>query len=570
MLLRPLGHATAEELTRRPGWGCGRRGAAPTPGQLVPTRDRRACPQPSDCPRGRHVALRLPPRRHPPDHRRVRPRPAGARPATRVGRRLPGGRVADAQAGHADDRHRPAGLPAVVRRRRPDQRARVRGAVAYAVADELGYPQDTVDLGPGAVQRGDPARARSPSTSTSTEFSITEERKQAVDFSSPYYDVKQAVMTRRTSSRSAGATTLAELKAAKLGAQVGTTSYDAITDLIAPTTPAVGVQHQRRRQARADQRPGRRDRGRPARPRSTSPRPSWTDGKIVGQLPLAPARPSSSAVLDKGSPLTACVTRGRRRAARRRHARRARDSSGCRGGRRARAAVTPTDRRRHCRTARSERARAGAARLPALAGAGARRWSRSRRTLVFARGRRRSAITHAPGWPRVQDDVLRPRRGLASLPPVLDGLWLNIRVLVVARSGSWCSGLLIALAAHPARPGLLPAAGPGHGLRRPVPRRPADHRALPDRLRGAGAAAAGRADRVAVLGTVALILIYSAYVAEVFRAGSSRCTPAARRGPLARADPPADHAAGGAARRPSAGCRRRCSTTSSRCRRTSG
>ena len=49
--------------------------------------------------------------------------------------------------------------------------------------------------------------------------------------------------------------------------------------------------------------------------------------------------------------------------------------------------------------------------------------------------------------------------------------------------------------AHPARPGVLPVARPGHGLRRPVPRRAAAHRALPDRLRGARAAAAGRAHR---------------------------------------------------------------------------
>ncbi len=58
------------------------------------------------------------------------------------------------------------------------------------------------------------------------EFSITDERKQAVDFSSPYYDVTQAVVTVK-SSPAAQVKNLDGLKGLKLGAQVGTTSYTA-------------------------------------------------------------------------------------------------------------------------------------------------------------------------------------------------------------------------------------------------------------------------------------------------------------------------------------------------------
>jgi polar amino acid transport system substrate-binding protein len=43
------------------------------------------------------------------------------------------------------------------------------------------------------------------------EFSITEKRREAVDFSSPYYDVTQAVIT-TGSSKAAGAKSLADLK----------------------------------------------------------------------------------------------------------------------------------------------------------------------------------------------------------------------------------------------------------------------------------------------------------------------------------------------------------------------
>ena len=50
-----------------------------------------------------------------------------------------------------------------------------------------------------------------------------------MDFSSPYYDVSQAVVTTK-GSKAAGATTVADLKDLTLGAQVGTTSLDAIND----------------------------------------------------------------------------------------------------------------------------------------------------------------------------------------------------------------------------------------------------------------------------------------------------------------------------------------------------
>ena len=66
------------------------------------------------------------------------------------------------------------------------------------------------------------------------QYSITPQREQAVDFSAPYYTVTQAVVTTK-GSPIAGATTLAELKNAKLGAAVGTTSLDDANTVIAPT-----------------------------------------------------------------------------------------------------------------------------------------------------------------------------------------------------------------------------------------------------------------------------------------------------------------------------------------------
>lgn len=107
-------------------------------------------------------------------------------------------------------------------------------AVAYAVAGKLGFAnadvvwvRSTFDaaVAPGAKDWDFNLQ----------QFSITEERRNAVDFSSPYYTTAQAVVTLKGSPVS-GATTVAELKGALLGAQTGTTSHRMLTETVAPTT----------------------------------------------------------------------------------------------------------------------------------------------------------------------------------------------------------------------------------------------------------------------------------------------------------------------------------------------
>lgn len=51
--------------------------------------------------------------------------------------------------------------------------------------------------------------------------SITEQRKRAMDFSDPYFEVKQGVVTRKGS----GIKSKADLEGKKIGAQIGTTGY---------------------------------------------------------------------------------------------------------------------------------------------------------------------------------------------------------------------------------------------------------------------------------------------------------------------------------------------------------
>jgi polar amino acid transport system substrate-binding protein len=111
-------------------------------------------------------------------------------------------------------------------------------AVAYAVAEELGFSDDQVEW---AVVPFDNVFRPGPKPFDFdiNQVSFTEERDQAVDFSDSYYDVQQAVVTLESSDY-AGATSLADLQGAKLGAPVGTTSFDVIESTIAPgEDPAV-------------------------------------------------------------------------------------------------------------------------------------------------------------------------------------------------------------------------------------------------------------------------------------------------------------------------------------------
>jgi polar amino acid transport system substrate-binding protein len=120
---------------------------------------------------------------------------------------------------------------------KPENGKGFESAVAYAVADQLGYSKDQVTWTRvpfnAAIQPG----AR-PFDVDINQFSITDERKQAVDFSSPYYSVSQAVIT-TAGSAADGATSVSDLKGLRVGAQVATTSLQVLTDVIDPAAGPV-------------------------------------------------------------------------------------------------------------------------------------------------------------------------------------------------------------------------------------------------------------------------------------------------------------------------------------------
>jgi polar amino acid transport system substrate-binding protein len=107
-------------------------------------------------------------------------------------------------------------------------------AVAYAVAEELGYTADQVQWTVVPFNNAF-APGEKDFDFVINQVSITEERDQAIDFSDGYYDVNQAIVG-FADSAAASATTLEELQGLRLGAQVGTTSLDFITEAIQPST----------------------------------------------------------------------------------------------------------------------------------------------------------------------------------------------------------------------------------------------------------------------------------------------------------------------------------------------
>jgi polar amino acid transport system substrate-binding protein len=111
-------------------------------------------------------------------------------------------------------------------------------AVAYAVADQLGFSQDEVAWVKVPFNK---SYAPGPKDFDFdiNQISITPERAEVVDFSDGYYQAAQAVIALEGTA-GAEAASLDDLRDLRLGAQTGTTSLTAIRDIIQPQEdPAV-------------------------------------------------------------------------------------------------------------------------------------------------------------------------------------------------------------------------------------------------------------------------------------------------------------------------------------------
>lgn len=108
------------------------------------------------------------------------------------------------------------------------------GALAQALALRMGFTTDQIEWGYTSFNASY-APGPKPFDFYMTEVSITEERKEAVDFSDSYYKSPLTVITKE-GSPVLEAKTLADLSKFTFVSQVGTTYYQVIIDDIKPTT----------------------------------------------------------------------------------------------------------------------------------------------------------------------------------------------------------------------------------------------------------------------------------------------------------------------------------------------
>lgn len=137
-------------------------------------------------------------------------------------------------------------------------------------------------------------------------------------------------------------------------------------------------------------------------------------------------------------------------------------------------------------------------------------------------------VLNAPGWPRVKQSFFNVATAREALPRVLEGFWINVQILVISEVLILVFGLTLALLRTLREPVFFPL------------------RALAtvyvDLFRGVpliivlllvgfgvpGLRLQGAPTSPFVLGTVAIVLTYSAYVGEVFRAGIESVHPSQR------------------------------------------
>jgi polar amino acid transport system substrate-binding protein len=179
-------------------------------------------------------------------------------------------------------------------------------AVAYAVAEKLGFAKEDViwvrttfdeAIAPG-VKNFD---------FNLQQYSITEERRANIDFSTPYYETAQVVVT-VAGSPAAGATSIADLQGYLIGAATGTTSFNAIDSVIKPTQAALAFNSND--DAKAALTNGQVDAIVLDLPTALyASCCELTGGTIIGQLPTADKGDQFGLVLDKGSKLTAAVSK---------------------------------------------------------------------------------------------------------------------------------------------------------------------------------------------------------------------------------------------------------------------
>jgi polar amino acid transport system substrate-binding protein len=176
-------------------------------------------------------------------------------------------------------------------------------AVAYAVASKLGFKSTNVVWKYVPFNRAF-APGSKPFDFDINQISFTPQRAKVVTFSNSYYDVNQAVVVLK-GTKIAAVRTKAGLKPFKLGAQLGTTSYAYIKDVIRPSKqPAVYQQNAAAVQALKNK---QIDGLVVDLPTAFYVSSAQVQNSKVRQFPVTPGGEHFGMVLAKGNPLAACV-----------------------------------------------------------------------------------------------------------------------------------------------------------------------------------------------------------------------------------------------------------------------
>ena len=188
----------------------------------------------------------------------------------------------------------------------PTNRLGFEGRTAWTIARNLGFVGDTVKwvaapfnnaIGPGEKDFD----------IYLSQVSYSDERAQAVDLSDGYYDVAQAVVAAKDSKLSKE-TKISDLKGYQFGAQVGTTSLNTITTVIAPRKEA--KVYDTNDLAIEALKNGQIDGLVVDLPTALYITSAQFDGGVIaGQFPAPEGGEHFSVVLDKDSPLTECVNK---------------------------------------------------------------------------------------------------------------------------------------------------------------------------------------------------------------------------------------------------------------------
>jgi polar amino acid transport system substrate-binding protein len=174
-------------------------------------------------------------------------------------------------------------------------------AVAYSVAQGLGFSTSEVKW---VVEPFGKTYAPGPKSYDFAieQISITPERAQVVTFSDGYYDDQQALIAIKGTPL-ASATTLAELKQYKFGAQVGTTSLTFISQNIQSTQQA--AVYDTTNEAKSALENGQIDGMILDLPTASYTQYSIKDATLVGKF--APAGEQFGMAFELGNPLVTCV-----------------------------------------------------------------------------------------------------------------------------------------------------------------------------------------------------------------------------------------------------------------------